>query len=422
MAVRFGDLGTEVTGSLVPDPHLEYELYSVPTFPTGSPERLFGAEIGSNKRPVQPGDVLLCKINPRINRVWMVAEPANGQPQLASTEYLVLRVGNELLARYVMWYLRSPRFRAWIELAVEGATGSHTRAKSGPILDQTIPIAPEAEQDRIVAVIEAQFSRLHDAVGSLHMVRRRLPQLRRSVLAIAVQQGEEQLVGDILEDIEAGRSFKTGGRPASSEEWGVIKVSAMTWGRFLESENKAVPSSTIVDPRFEIQPGDVLLSRANTSQYVGATVYVDRCRPRLLLSDKSMRLAPTPAVDRRWLAYALNSPALRTQMSAFATGTSDSMRNISQEKVKRLQLRVPTIDEQLASAAEVDRQLSVLDALTMAVDHALTRSDHVGRSILERAFSGRLLPQDPSDEPASELLARVARRRAPTAPKRRRRP
>lgn len=148
-----GDLGTEVRGQISPSPGTAYDLYSVPAFPTGQPEHVDGESIRSGKRPVEEHDVLLCKINPRINRVWTVG-PSHGLSQIASTEYLVLRPHEPRTAAYLRYYLSSPRFRDWIRLAVEGATGSHTRAKSGPILEQSVPVPPLAEQERIVAVIE----------------------------------------------------------------------------------------------------------------------------------------------------------------------------------------------------------------------------------------------------------------------------
>ncbi|BFO14564.1 hypothetical protein SHKM778_09520 [Streptomyces sp. KM77-8] len=115
-------------------------------------------------------------------------------------------------------------------------------------------------------------------------------------------------LGDVLDAIEAGKSFTCEPRPAEPEEWGIVKVSAMTYGSFDEAENKAVPAGAAVNPTYEISPGDVLVSRANTKAYVGAPVLVGDCRPRLLLSDKSLRLVPNRAVDKRWLVYALRSP------------------------------------------------------------------------------------------------------------------
>jgi type I restriction enzyme S subunit len=90
--VRLEELGMVPTVIIDPskEPNKEWELWSVPSFPTGRPEILMGAQIGSTKQRVHEGDILLCKINPRINRVWIVGK-ANGIEQIASSEWIVFR-------------------------------------------------------------------------------------------------------------------------------------------------------------------------------------------------------------------------------------------------------------------------------------------------------------------------------------------
>ena len=102
-----------------------------------------------------------------------------------------------------------------------------------------------------------------------------------------------------LERIEAGRSFACDTRPARSDEWGVIKVSAMTHGRFRPEENKALLPGQEPRRNHQIAAGDLLISRANTQEYVGASVLVPAVREGLLLSDKSLRLVPRVGVDQR---------------------------------------------------------------------------------------------------------------------------
>jgi type I restriction enzyme S subunit len=359
-----------------------------------------------------PDDVLLCKINPRINRVWIVGEAGRHQ-QIASTEYLVLRTTERALARYLRWYLSSPRFRDWITLAVEGATGSHTRAKSPQILRQLVPIPPLAEQRRIVAAIEEHLSRLDAAAAEVHNVQARVDALRRSMLNAAVADGVETELGELLTRIEAGRSAGGPAPRAQEDEWGVIKVSAMTWGEFRPWENKRVAADSI-DEKHEIRPGDLLVSRANTTEYVGAAVVVRETRPRLVLSDKSLRLIVRDGVDREWLLYALLAPRTRRQISAVATGTSDSMRNISQEKLRAVRLRVPDAWRQPTIATEISRQLTVVSSVAAAGEAALSKSVALRRAILARAFRGELVPQDPDDEPTIVLLERVAAERSAT--------
>jgi type I restriction enzyme M protein len=167
----------------------------------------------------------------------------------------------------------------------------------------------------------------------------------------------------LIRDIEAGKSFSALGRSADSDEWGVIKVSAMSWGSFLEAENKAVPDGREINPSYEIKQGDLLLSRANTEDLVGATVLVGETRPRLLLSDKSLRLIPQDGVDKSWLNYTLRSPLVRSQFSVEATGTSDSMRNLSQDKILAATVPLPPTDEQVEIGRRVAALLSLTDGL-----------------------------------------------------------
>lgn len=184
---KLSDLASEIKEALRPTLGVEYELFSVPAYGSGGPEQVDGESVGSTKRRVRPGDLLLCKINPRINRVWLVPEPLDGRPQIASPEYLVLRLREQdaALDRWLMWYLRTPRFRSWIEANVEGATGSHTRAKSRVILRQSIPVAPRERREQIVGFLEQTMSQIEAGRSELLRIPRSLDVLRRTVVDAA---------------------------------------------------------------------------------------------------------------------------------------------------------------------------------------------------------------------------------------------
>ncbi|MFO1043279.1 MAG: restriction endonuclease subunit S [Planctomycetaceae bacterium] len=218
-------------------------------------------------------------------------------------------------------------------------------------------------------------------------------------------------LGQLLHQIEGGKSFECLTRPAGPNEWGVVKVSAMTWGTFLEDEQKAIPPAAEFDPSDEIRPNDLLLSRSNTTQLVGATVLVGNCRPRLLLSDKSLRLRAIEFVNLHWLHTALSSSVARSQLSAMATGTSDSMRNVSQDKIKSVVLPLPPLAEQQWIVEGASERLSQIDAAETQIEHGLLRASRLRQSILKQAFEGKLVPQDPNDESASTLLARLVESR-----------
>lgn len=188
-------------------------------------------------------------------------------------------------------------------------------------------------------------------------------------------------LGDLVDEITAGRSFGASNAPAAEDEWGIIKVSAMTSGEFKPEENKAVPAN-LVDPRFEIREGDLLLSRANTSDHVGASVLVGPVRPRLLLSDKSLRLKCSSSVQPKWLWYALQASESRRQIRQLATGTKDSMRNISQEALRTITLPVPPGEVQRLVTSLLDGHMSRLDAADDYLDAGRRRLDALVTSLL----------------------------------------
>lgn len=259
------------------------------------------------------------------------------------------------------------------------------------------------EQRRIVEILEDHLSHLDAAADYESAALRRLSALRRSALdAHFGTRGEGVRLDDLIVEITAGKSFGSSASPAASDEWGIIKVSAMTWGEFDPAQNKAVPA-TSVDTRYEIKAGDLLVSRANTSEYVGASVLVGDTRPRLLLSDKSLRITPKPSVRTEWLWRALQTPSARRQISSLATGTKDSMRNISQRSLRSVVL--PTAD-----AAEQSRSLAAYEDVEVGQQRLASQLElqsklslALRRAVLAAAFEGKLTGRQSDTEVIEEL-------------------
>ena len=149
--VKLEDINVFKSKSVNPfdNPTETYELYSVPTFETGEPEFPLGKDIASSKVVVSDGDVLLCKINPHLNRVWVVRQRKPQLKTLASSEWIVIRV-NEMLPEYLELAMRSPYFRELMQRNVSGVGGSLMRAQPTFVKQYMIPIPPLKEQYRIV--------------------------------------------------------------------------------------------------------------------------------------------------------------------------------------------------------------------------------------------------------------------------------
>lgn len=214
-------------------------------------------------------------------------------------------------------------------------------------------------------------------------------------------------VGAVLQRIEAGRSTKTLERPAKDGELGILRVSAVTWGEFRPGENKAMPLD--YDPGNVPRPmqGDILISRANTRELVGAPVMVETDHPNLLLSDKILRLVPDcNIVAPRYLLRALRSQAAALHFSQCAGGTSGSMTNITQGDIRATPLRLPSLSEQHRIAAILDKA----DALRAKRREAIAKLDQLLQSVFLEMFGDPVTnpkgwPEGSIDIVASDRLA-----------------
>ncbi len=132
-------------------PDTVFEMYSVPIYDTGHPEYLRGDEISSNKVIVRKNDILLCKINPRINRVWVVADESK-YTNIASSEWIVVRT-EDYNPEFLAWYFRSIKFQKLMTSEVTGIGGSLTRAQPKCVAEYPVPILSRNQQDSIVEVL-----------------------------------------------------------------------------------------------------------------------------------------------------------------------------------------------------------------------------------------------------------------------------
>lgn len=129
-------------------PEQYFELYSVPHFSEGHPEIIKGKDVGATKQVVQEGDVLICKINPRINRVWKVTRHTD-YPLIASSEWVIVR-NADLNADYLTYYFSSPKFRVLVNSELTGMGGSLIRAQPKQIRRYSVPVPDKEEQHFVV--------------------------------------------------------------------------------------------------------------------------------------------------------------------------------------------------------------------------------------------------------------------------------
>lgn len=283
------------------------------------------------------GDILFGKLRPYLAKGW-VADRAG----YCSTESLVL---SPFAAdpRFVRYCLLSQQ----VVSAIDGSTyGSKMpRADWNFIGSVKFPAPPRAAQERIANFLDEKTARIDALIAEKKRLARSLDEYQTSVVGTemeaALTRGSRQLRFGIRL-LSQGWSPTAGNSPAAQDEWGVLKLSAIKSGEFYPEENKVLDEDMQVPVDLRVRAGDVLITRANTPDLVGAAALVTLDDHRLITSDLVYTVrVDERKLDARFLVLFVNSPVGRAQIEADARGSSQSMVKISQEHVRSL--RVPSL-------------------------------------------------------------------------------
>jgi type I restriction enzyme S subunit len=420
IGMAFDELNTFKSQTINPSdyPQETFELYSVPTFPTRKPELLTGSEIGSTKQAVEPGDVLVCKINPRINRVWKVL-PRTDKRQIASSEWIVMRASG-MNPEFLRAYFRSQAFREILCEDLTGVGGSLTRAQPKRVAKLRVPIAPLAEQKRIADKLEALLGRVEACRARLDRVPDLLKRFRQSVLAAATSgrltedwreenashdDWSEVKLEEVAVDFSYGSSSKSTGVGAIPVlRMGNIQSGKLVWNDLVYTSNK----DEIV--KFHLSAGDVLFNRTNSPELVGKTA-VYKGERSAIFAGYLIRVRCSRRLLPDYINYCLNSPAGRDYCWQVKTdGVSQS--NINAKKLAAFAFQLPPLPEQAEIVRRVEALFALAGRIEARVEAARAQVDRLTPAILAKAFRGELVPQDPADEPASVLLERLQQKPA----------
>ncbi|MGR5069302.1 restriction endonuclease subunit S [Vibrio alfacsensis] len=383
-----------------------FELYSVPSFPNGKAEFLTGDKIGSSKQMVEPGDVLVCKINPRINRVWVVGTQG-AYRQIASSEWINVR-NDTYDSNYLRYFFRSQGFRELLCSEVTGVGGSLTRAQPKKVAGYPVIIAPIDQQTEIASRLDAIFKKLDMAQARLEKVPQLLKRFRMSVLSAAVsgELTEEWRDANNVEDWEhvslkqVGKGFNYGSSAKSQKEGSVpvLRMGNLQDGK-LDWSDLVYTSDEKEIEKYKLEPGDVLFNRTNSPELVGKTS-IYRGEREAIFAGYLIKVQGTERLNSEYLNIQLNSPHARDYCWKVKTdGVSQS--NINAQKLKAYEFNLPSIEEQEEIVRVVSELLAKSDLVKKQYEAAKLRVDKLTQSILARAFRGQLF--EPFSDKADRL-------------------
>ena len=379
-------LPAEELVSFVPMASLSAESASVET----TQDRPY-AEVAKGFTPFLDGDVLVAKITPCFENGKIAQARLPRSHGFGSTEFHVIRARSAIAeSRYLHHYLRLEEVRAKGQRRMTGS-GGQRRVPASFLADLTVPLPPLKEQHRIAAIL--------DQAETLRTQRRTalalLDSLTQSLFLdmfgdpVANDRGWPKVtVNDFVAGFESGKSLVADDEEDSASKYRVLKVSAVTSLEYKPEQSKAVPTDYAPPQSHIVRAGDLLFSRANTSELIGATAYVEETPDNLLLPDKLWRFvwhAPSKAAPL-YVMHLFRQPKFRQEIGQRASGTSGSMKNISQEKVLSIQVGNPPLPLQQTFATRI----ASIEALKATHRRALAALDALFASLQQRAFAGDL--------------------------------
>lgn len=301
-----------------------------------------------------------------------------------------------ILPKIAMYWLKSDIYQKHLQQNIKG--GTQKFISLGSLRESPIPLIPLAEQQEIVRQLDLMLAQVEQIKARLDAIPAILKKFRQSVLADAVsgklivckEKWKIVKLNDFVTSIEAGKNLSCIERPpVSDDEYGIVKISAVTWGKYNEEESKTLPEKSLFQESRRVKKGDLLLSRANTLELVGNPVIVHKTTKNLMLSDKVLRLVMSDH-SKKWVNLFLKSKEGRNQIESRATGNQLSMRNISQKALMDIDIPQPSMDEQIQIGIQVDKFFEYAERIEQTIQSAQKRVNLLTQSILAKAFSGEL--------------------------------
>ena len=252
---------------------------------------------------------------------------------------------NKCSQKYLYYALESK-----IDVLVSKGTGSTFKAISKKVLAETmIPSYDDKKQQRITDTLSKIDVLITDRKQQLIemdlLVKSRFVEMFGDVKQNPFGWNISS-IGKVISSCEAGWSGNGTQRKKNDGEIAVLKVSAVTKGYFIPDECKVLDDQNTIKKYVFPEAGDLLFSRANTREMVGATAVITQDYPEYILPDKLWKVRFIDTVNVWYMKYILSSESVRSIFSSVSTGTSGSMYNVSMEKFKTIVIPLPPLELQ----------------------------------------------------------------------------
>ena len=377
-------------------PYKDFELYSVPTFESGMPEFVKGSEISSAKKIVAQGDVLLCKINPHLNRAWIVTHYDRNRDCIASSEWIICR-NNNIEPRFLAYCFTSPYFMELMLSNVSGVGGSLMRAQPASVGKYIFPLPPIKEQIRIVVELDKWLMMIDELDIEKQDLFLYIKQIKSKILDLAISGKLVPQDPDDEPAIELLKRINPAFKPCDNSHyenlpqgWELVSLNSIVdiisgvsyaksdikengvrilrGGNIQDGEIICLEDDVFIDQSYSnivnsVVKGDiVLVASTGSPTLIGKTGYARITYPDTQIGAFLRIIRPKTSEISAYLNLIFNSDFYKNYIRSLAKGTN--INNVKNGYIEQLEIALPPIQEQERIVKMVENIFISLDNIT----------------------------------------------------------
>lgn len=365
------------------------------------------------------GDVLVARMPDPLGRACLM--PSLEQRCVTVVDVAALRVESENVDnRWVMHIINSPQIRA--EIAAQSSGTTRRRISRGRLGEMEIPFPPKAEQTRIANQLDTLLTRIQSCNNRFDAIPALLKRFRQTVLDQAASgtltedwrlQAEgsptawkDVTLQEVISEMRNGLAQKPTEQPPGAK---ILRIGAVRAGQLDLNDHRYLEVSEKEALQYALRKDDLLFTRYNGSlEFVGVCVALKLNAPNFVYPDKLIRVRARPELALpKFVEIVFGSRPIRQQVESFVK-SSAGQRGISGADLKGTRFQLASLGEQAEIVRRVEALFALADRIEARATAARTHAQRLSPLVLAKAFRGELVPQDPDEEPAVELLARIA--------------
>ena len=383
-----GELMRQPVSSLDPKDHKNemFYYYSIPAYDEGEPFKELGKEIGSSKKILEKGDVLISRIVPHIRRVWIIGENEK-HTNIGSSEWIVFNT-DKVIPEYLRYFLLSDVFHNQFMKTITGVGGSLMRANKKLTERIKIPICSIEEQKAIVAKLD-RAQRLIDIDREMLA---KYDELIQSVFLemfgdpVTNPKGlKEKEFGELVE-ITGGYAFKSKDFVDDDSGVKVVKIANVHFIDLDWSEVQYLPIESLKEhAKYSLKKGDILLALTrpiiNSLDAVKAVVVKETDLPALLNQRVARIRVDSDDVTEDYITSFIYTQHFKRQIEKYASTSLQP--NVSNKEVSKIKVLVPEIDQQIKFSRV--RRLILSERKILEINQK--KSEELFSSLVQGVFS-----------------------------------